>query len=98
MTDKTKNFTTPWKVNLCIPPKGSKDTTPRLEIVEPVNERSAKVIALVYASGMPSGKANARLIAAAPEMYQMLRNICDYDSDAAEGLEELLDRIDGEGE
>lgn len=47
--------------------------------------------------------ANARLIAAAPEMYEMLEIAQEslrghrYDSPTAERIEKLLDRIDGYG-
>ena len=48
-------------------------------------------------------EANARLIAAAPEMYEMLEIAQEslrehrYDSPTAERIEKLLDRIDGYG-
>lgn len=74
------------------------------------NEDTSAVIASVRGAGTGScfcltqeGQANARLIAAAPEMYRLLQNFCypeePFDARMAKKCDEvweLLKRIDGE--
>lgn len=50
----------------------------RMEIVAPEGEGAKKLIANIYGFSLPTGRANARLIAAAPELYEALREILDY--------------------
>ena len=44
----------------------------RMEVVAPESERAKRLIANVYGFKLPAGRANARLIAAAPELYEAL--------------------------
>jgi len=44
----------------------------RLEIVGPEEGRKRSLIASIYGFKLPEGQANARLIAAAPELYEAL--------------------------
>lgn len=44
----------------------------RMEVVAPESERAKKLIANIYGFKLPEGRANARLIAAAPELYEAL--------------------------
>ena len=64
-----------------------------------------QIVAEIYTFTTPQGiaemKANARLIAAAPEMYELLRNLvyhCDFGMPLSSFLEitKVLVRIDGE--
>ena len=47
----------------------------RMEIVAPEGEWAKKLIANIYGFSLPTGRANARLIAAAPELYEALRDL-----------------------
>lgn len=49
----------------------------RMEIVAPEGEGAKKLIANIYGFSLPTGRANARLIAAAPEMYEALEELRD---------------------
>ena len=50
----------------------------RLEIVGPEEGRKRSLIASIYGFKLPEGQANARLIAAAPELYEALVNLMDF--------------------
>lgn len=50
----------------------------RLEIVGPEEGRRRSLIASIYGFKMLEGQANARLIAAAPELYEALVNLMDF--------------------
>lgn len=43
----------------------------RMEVVAPESERAKRLIANVYGFKLPEGRANARLIAAAPELLEV---------------------------
>lgn len=44
----------------------------RMEVVAPESERAKRLIANVYGFKLPEGRANARLIASAPELLEAL--------------------------
>lgn len=44
----------------------------RMEVVAPESERAKRLIANIYGFKLPEGRANARLIAAAPELLEAL--------------------------
>ena len=50
----------------------------RLEIVGPEEGRKRTLIASIYGFKMPEGQANARLIAAAPELYEALVDLIGF--------------------
>lgn len=50
----------------------------RLEIVGPEEGRRRSLIASIYGFKMPEGQANARLIAAAPELYEALVDLIGF--------------------
>ena len=47
----------------------------RMEVVAPESERAKRLIANVYGFKLPEGRANARLIASAPELLECLQHI-----------------------
>ena len=49
----------------------------RMEVVAPESERAKRLIANIYGFKLPEGRANARLIAAAPELYKALEELRD---------------------
>ena len=49
----------------------------RMEVVAPESERAKRLIANVYGFKLPEGRANARLIAAAPELLEVIREAVD---------------------
>ena len=50
----------------------------RMEIVAPEGEGAKKLIANIYGFSLPMGRANARLIAAAPELYEALVDLLGF--------------------
>lgn len=50
----------------------------RMEVVAPESERAKRLIANIYGFKLPEGRANARLIAAAPKLLKELREMLEY--------------------
>ena len=50
----------------------------RMEVVAPESEREKRLIANIYGFKLPEGRANARLIAAAPELYKALEDLLGF--------------------
>ena len=76
---------------------------PELDTNTPPDRQPVRPIAQTYGQGIDENMANARLIAAAPELYRMLREelipTSDYGGLLSFSREakvrELLDRVDG---
>ena len=64
----------PWRVNESKIGSGA-NSSDLTEIVGPQRNGAQRLIAKMYGCAHPEGQANARLIAAAPELYEALRDI-----------------------
>lgn len=64
----------PWRVNES-KISGKDNISDLTEIVGPQRNGSQRLIAKMYGCALPEGQANARLIAAAPELFEALRDI-----------------------
>lgn len=66
---ETKHTPGPWKIHKA----GHEENAP-IEIIRPNEDgKSYRLIAKMYGFALEEGKANARLITAAPEMYEALQ-------------------------
>lgn len=72
----------------------------RLEIVGPEEGRRRSLIASIYGFKLPDGQANAQLIAAAPELYQVCWELekLSPNSCAAEKARKIIAKLQREGE
>ncbi|MGE9959152.1 hypothetical protein [Cloacibacillus porcorum] len=69
---ETKHTPGPWKIHKA----GHEENAP-IEIIRPNEDgKSYRLIAKMYGFALEEGKANARLITAAPEMYEALKWAC----------------------
>ena len=78
------------------PGKWTWDMIPRKKGAIPITTPREEI---AYVCASSRAEANARLIAAAPEMYEILCEflcICGYNEETLEDAEELIARIDGE--
>ena len=64
----------PWRVNES-KISGKDNISDLTEIVGPQRNGAQRLIAKMYGCALPEGQANARLIAAAPELYEMLSEV-----------------------
>ena len=77
------------------PGKWTWDMIPRKKGAIPITTPREEI---AYVCASSRAEANARLIAAAPEMYEILCEflcICGYNEETLEDAEELIARIDG---
>ena len=67
----------PWRVNES-KISGKENISDLTEIVGPQRNGSQRLIAKMYGCALPEGQANARLIAAAPELYEALVDLIGF--------------------
>ena len=67
----------PWRVNES-KISGKDNISDLTEIVGPQRNGSQRLIAKMYGCALPEGQANARLIAAAPELYGALVDLIGF--------------------
>lgn len=91
---RTQKWLTRGAVNVVVAPNES-------DTANPSDRQPIRPIAQTYGQGLDENIANAHLIAAAPEMYRILKEIqewCehdDLDSDIECDIWEVLARVDG---
>lgn len=66
-----------------------------------VVDETGKVICSIHGYGTPEGRHNARMICAAPEMYRLLKTMCDAFASFSYGgdekrAEKILRKIDND--